>query len=402
MMKKRIVLGITGSIAAYKAIELTSLLVKKGYEVHVIMTRAATKFVTPLTIQTISQHPVHVEMFDSPKDWEIGHISLAQRADVILIAPATANFIGKLAAGLADDLLSATLLATRAPVIIAPAMNVGMYENPIFQKSMQFLREQGYFFVEPDEGRLACGTTGKGRLAELDKIVSALEKIFSAKHELSGKHVLVTAGPTREPIDPVRFLSNYSSGKMGYAIAQEARERGACVTLVSGPCHLEPPAGVDLIPVETAQEMFDAVIKHFNGADVVIKAAAVADFRPKQKAAEKIKKHEATMTLELERNPDILQYLGDNKRDQVLVGFAAETENIMKNAEAKLNRKNLDLLVANDLTEEGAGFGVDTNVATLFFPGGAVRKLPKMTKKELARVIIDEVAKLLTTKKRMV
>jgi len=402
MKKKRIVLGITGSIAAYKAIELTSLLVKKGYEVHVIMTRAATKFVTPLTIQTISQHPVHVEMFDSPKDWEIGHISLAQRADVILIAPATANFIGKLAAGLADDLLSATLLATRAPVIIAPAMNVGMYENPIFQKSMQFLREQGYFFVEPDEGRLACGTTGKGRLAELDKIVSALEKIFSAKHELSGKHVLVTAGPTREPIDPVRFLSNYSSGKMGYAIAQEARERGACVTLVSGPCHIEPPAGVDLIPVETAQEMFDAVIKHFNGADVVIKAAAVADFRPKQKAAEKIKKHEATMTLELERNPDILQYLGDNKRDQVLVGFAAETENIMKNAEAKLNRKNLDLLVANDLTEEGAGFGVDTNVATLFFPGGAVRKLPKMTKKELARVIIDEVTKLLTTKKRMV
>ncbi len=401
-MKKSVVLGITGSIAAYKAVELTSLLVKKGYEVYVIMTRAATKFVTPLTLQTISQHPVHVEMFDSHQNWEIGHISLAQRADVVLIAPATANFIAKLAAGLADDLLSATLLATRAPVIIAPAMNVGMYENPIFQKSVQFLKEQGYFFVEPEEGRLACGTTGKGRLAELDKIVSTLEKIFFAKHELSGKHILVTAGPTREPIDPVRFLSNYSSGKMGYAIAQEARERGARVTLVSGPCNLEPPAGVDVVSVETAQEMFDAVIKHFNVADVVIKAAAVADFRPRQRATEKIKKHEAIMTLELERTPDILQYLGDNKRDQVLVGFAAETEDILENARAKLNQKNLDLLVANDLTEEGAGFGVDTNVATLFFPGGAVKKLPKMTKKELARVIIDEVTKLLTTKKRMV
>ncbi|HHW41492.1 MAG TPA: bifunctional phosphopantothenoylcysteine decarboxylase/phosphopantothenate--cysteine ligase CoaBC [Syntrophomonadaceae bacterium] len=401
-MKKSIVLGITGSIAAYKAAELTSMLVKKGYEVYVIMTQAATKFVTPLTLQTLSQHPVYVEMFDSPQSWEIGHISLAQRADVVLVAPATANFIAKLAAGLADDLLSATLLATRAPVIIAPAMNVGMYENPIFQKSMQFLKEQGYFFVEPDEGRLACGTTGKGRLAELDKIVSALEEIFSAKHELSGKHVLVTAGPTREPIDPVRFLSNYSSGKMGYAIAQEARERGARVTLVSGPCHLEPPAGVDLIPVETAQEMFDAVIKHFDTADVVIKAAAVADFRPRQRAAEKIKKDEAVMTLELERTPDILQHLGDNKRDQVLVGFAAETENIVENARAKLKRKNLDLLVANDLTEEGAGFGVDTNVATLFFPDGTTVKLPKMTKRELARAIIDQVIKLLTTKKRMV
>ncbi len=399
-MKKSIVLGITGSIAAYKAAELTSMLVKKGYEVYVIMTKAATKFVTPLTLQTLSQHSVYVEMFDSPQSWEIGHISLAQRADVVLIAPATANFIAKLAAGLADDLLSATLLATRAPVVIAPAMNVEMYENPIFQKSMQFLKEQGYFFVEPEEGRLACGMTGRGRLANLEEIVSTVERIFSTKNELRGKHVLVTAGPTREPIDPVRFLSNYSSGKMGYAIAQEARERGARVTLVSGPCHLEPPAGVDLIPVETAQEMFDAVIKHFDTADVVIKAAAVADFRPRQRAAEKIKKDKAVVTLELERTPDILQYLGDNKREQVLVGFAAETENILENAKAKLTRKNLDLLVANDLTEEGAGFGVDTNVATLLFPDGTAVKLPKMTKRELARVIIDEVIKL--TKKRMV
>lgn len=400
MRKKNVVLGITGSIAAYKAAELTSMLVRNNYEVYVIMTQAATKFVTPLTLQTLSQHRVYVDMFETPHNWEIGHISLAQRADVVLIAPATANFIAKLAAGLADDLLSATILATKAPVVIAPAMNVGMYENPIFQRSMRYLKKEGYYFVEPEEGKLACGTSGKGRLANLEKIVAVVERIFTSKNDLCGKHVVVTAGPTREPLDPVRFLSNYSSGKMGYAIAEEAKERGACVTLISGPVHLEPPAGVDLISVETAEEMFDAVKKHFETADVVIKAAAVADFKPVNKRTEKIKKDKASLTIELEYTPDILQYLGENKRNQVLVGFAAETANLLENARKKLNQKNLDLLVANDLTVEGAGFGVDTNVATLLFPDGTITKLPKMTKKELARLIIDEVVRIMI--KRMV
>ncbi|NPV29780.1 MAG: bifunctional phosphopantothenoylcysteine decarboxylase/phosphopantothenate--cysteine ligase CoaBC [Firmicutes bacterium] len=395
MKSKTIVLGVTGSIAAYKAAELASTLVKRGYSVHVIMTRAATKFITPLTFQTLSQNPVYHEMFEPPRDWEISHISLAQRADLVLVAPATANFICKLAAGLADDLLSATILATRAPVLIAPAMNEGMYENPVFQHHMKFLQSFGYSFVEPDTGRLACGVRGKGRLAEIQKIVEAVERILNPKRDLSGKRILVTAGPTREPLDPVRFLSNYSSGKMGYAIAEAARERGAEVILVSGPTDLEPPRGVELVPVETAQEMFDAVVARFPGVDVVIKAAAVSDFRPRAKAQTKIKKQEA-LVLELEQTPDILAYLGKHKRgDQILVGFAAETERILHNAEEKLKEKNLDLLVANDLTREGAGFGADTNIAILLYPGGAAVDLPKMTKKELAGVILDAVAKLL-------
>ncbi|MGB9792412.1 MAG: bifunctional phosphopantothenoylcysteine decarboxylase/phosphopantothenate--cysteine ligase CoaBC [Thermacetogeniaceae bacterium] len=399
-MKKNVVLGVTGSIAAYKAAELTSMLVKRGYEVYVVMTEAATKFVTPLTFQTLSQHRVYVDMFETPKDWEIGHVSLAQRADVVLVAPATANFIAKLAVGLADDLLSATILATRAPVIIAPAMNVGMYENPIFQRSMSFLKKEGYYFVEPDEGRLACGASGKGRLASLEKIVAVVDSVFSSKSDLCGKRVIVTAGPTREPLDPVRFLSNYSSGKMGYALAEEARERGACVTLISGPVNLEPPRGVDVVYIETAEEMFDAVKKYFETADVVIKAAAVADFKPAVREKEKIKKDRDVLTVELRRTPDILQYLGENKKNQVLVGFAAETSDLLENAREKLKQKNLDLIVANDLTEEGAGFGVDTNIVTLIFPDGRITKLPKMTKRELARVIIDEVVKI--TNKRMV
>lgn len=399
-MKKNVVLGVTGSIAAYKAAELTSMLVKREYEVYVVMTQAATKFVTPLTFQTLSRHRVYVDMFETPQNWEIGHVSLAQRADVVLVAPATANFIAKLAAGLADDLLSATILATRAPVIIAPAMNVGMYENPIFQRAVTFLKKEGYYFVEPDEGRLACGASGKGRLAGLEKIVAAVDSILSSRKDLCGKHVVVTAGPTREPLDPVRFLSNYSSGKMGYALAEEARERGARVTLISGPVQLEPPRGVDLVFVETADEMFDAVKKHFGTADVVIKAAAVADFKPATRESEKIKKDKDVLTIELHRTRDILQYLGENKEHQVLVGFAAETNDLLENAMKKLKQKKLDLIVANDLTEEGAGFGVDTNVATLLFPDGRVTKLPKMTKRELARVIIDEVVKI--TNKRMV
>ncbi len=399
---KTIVLGVTGSIAAYKAAELTSSLVKRGYSVHVVMTRAATKFITPLTLQTISRNPVHFEMFEPAKDWEIEHISLAQRADLVLVAPATANFICKLASGLADELLAATILATKAPVLIAPAMNAGMYENPIFQHQMKFLQSFGYFFVEPDTGRLACGASGRGRLADIPKIIHALEQVIypanDFEKDLTGRRVLITAGPTREPLDPVRFLSNYSSGKMGFALAEAARKRGAEVILVSGPTNLEPPDAVELIAVQTAEEMFNAVVERFPGVDVVIKAAAVADFRPRVKAESKIKKQE-TLVLELERTPDILAYLGKHKKHQILVGFAAETERTLKNAEEKLSRKNLDLVVANDLTEEGAGFEGDTNIVTFLYPGGAAVSLPKMNKKELAGLILDEVAKLLTAKR---
>jgi phosphopantothenoylcysteine decarboxylase/phosphopantothenate--cysteine ligase len=394
-MKKNIVLGVTGSIAAYKAAEIASLLIKKGYKVEVVMTRSATQFITPLTLQSITQSPVHTEMFAAPRQLEIEHISLAQKADLLLVAPATANIIGKVAGGIADDLLSTTIMATRAPVIFAPAMNVGMYENPVFQHWMNFLRGYGFLFIEPDEGRLACGARGKGRLPPPERIVSYVEDVLNRQDELSGIHVLVTAGPTREPLDAVRFLSNYSSGKMGYALAEEAKERGARVTLISGPTKLEPPQGVNLISVQTAEEMFNAVKENFAAADVVIKAAAVADFRPRWVTSGKIKKESADLLLELERTPDILAYLGQNKSNQILVGFAAETEDLLVNAREKLARKNLDMIVANDLTEEGAGFDVDTNVATILFPEGEAVELPRLTKKELAGVILDQVAKLL-------
>lgn len=395
MKKKSIVLGVTGSIAAYKAAEIASLLVKKGHDVHVVMTRAAMEFITPLTLQAISRHPVYTEMFAAPRKWEIEHISLAQQADLVLVAPATANIIGKVAGGIADDLLSTTIMATKAPVVFAPAMNTGMYENPVFQQRMRFLQDFGYIFLEPEEGRLACGASGKGRLPAPERIVSDIENILYRQEELAGRHVLVTAGPTREPLDAVRYLSNHSSGKMGYALAEEAKKRGARVTLVSGPTRLEPPQGVNLIPVETAEEMLNAVKDIFPAVDVVIKAAAVADFRPSRVASGKIKKGMANLLLELERTPDILEYLGQHKANQILVGFAAETEELLANAAEKLTRKNLDLIVANDLTEEGAGFEVDTNVATILYPGGAAVKLPCMTKKELAGMILDRVAKLL-------
>ncbi len=391
---KNIVLGVTGSIAAYKAAEIASLLVKKGYQVQVIMTPAAAEFITSLTMQSISQHPVHVDMFNTLSQWEIEHISLAQGADLILVAPASANLIGKVASGIADNLLATTIMATGAPVVFAPAMNTGMYENPVFQHWMNFLKGMGYIFIEPDEGRLACGTSGKGRLPAPEKIVAAVEQILDVRKDLDGKHVLVTAGPTREPIDPVRFLSNHSSGKMGYALAREAEKRGAQVTLVSGPTKLAPPEGVKVIAVKTAEEMFNAVKNLFPVADIVIKAAAVADFRPRQQAQEKIKKKRAVLSLELERTPDILSYLGEHKDKQILVGFAAETRDVLTNAQDKLNRKNLDLIIANDLTQEGAGFEVDTNVATILFKGGSALTLPMMTKTELACVILDEIIKL--------
>lgn len=392
---KNIVLGVTGGIAAYKAAEIASLLVKRNYHVQVIMTAAAAEFITPLTMQTVSQQPVHMDMFKITEKWSVEHISLAQEADLVLVAPATANTIGAVASGTASNLLTATIMATRAPVIFAPAMNTMMYENPICQHWISFLKSMGYIFIEPDKGQLACGTSGKGRLPAPEKIVAFVERIFSQKKDLEGQHVLVTAGPTREPLDPVRFLSNYSSGKMGYALAQEANNRGAQVTLISGPTKISVPEGVKVVPVETAQEMFNAVKEAFPTADIVIKAAAVADYRPRQLAAEKIKKQQEGLVLELERTDDILGYLGEHKHQQILVGFAAETENLLNNAQGKLVRKNLDLIVANDLTAEGAGFEVDTNVATLIAKDGNARRCDKMTKQELSCVIVDEIVKMM-------
>lgn len=401
-MSKTVILGVTGSIAAYKAAELASLMVKRNYAVHVIMTPAATRFITPLTLQVISQNPVHVDMFASPGSWEIGHISLAGRADLVLVAPASADFIARLAAGMADDLLAATIMATRATVLLAPAMNDGMYANPVLQEKIVYLKGVGYRFIEPETGRLACGTVGQGRLASPDAIIGAVSQALSSYRDLAGKRILVTAGPTREPLDPVRYLSNYSSGKMGYAIAEEACRRGAVVTLVSGPTQLAPPPGVSLVPVETAQEMFEAVVGRYDQVDAVIKAAAVADFRPRQKSGQKLKKQVVSPVLELERTPDILSYLGEHKSRQVLVGFAAETENLLENAGSKLRQKNLDMVVANDLTEPGAGFGVDTNLVTLLYSSGETIKLPVLSKKEVAGILLDKVAAIIQVQTKKV
>ena len=392
---KNIVLGVTGSIAAYKAADIASRLVKKGFGVHVVMTPAAAEFITPLTLQTVSGNPVHLEMFRTAEKWEVEHISLAQRADLILVAPASADIIGMVAAGLAGNLLTTTIMATRAPVVFAPAMNTGMYENRVFQHWMSFLQSTGYLFIEPEEGPLACGTSGKGRLPDPEQIVAFVEQILSANQDLKDRKVLVTAGPTREHIDPVRFITNHSSGKMGFALARRAKNRGAQVTLVSGPTTIKPPDGVRVIAVETAQEMFEIVKDLFTDMDIVIKAAAVADYRPKVKESQKIKKSCSDLVLELERTPDILGYLGEHKEKQLLVGFAAETEKVLDHAREKLLRKNLDLIVANDLTMEGAGFAAETNIAVIINKKGSVRELPLMTKDKLADMILDEVVQII-------
>lgn len=392
---KKIVLGISGGIAAYKAVELLRLLVKSGAEVHVIMTRAATEFVTPLTFQTLSGNPVHTELFNLVSEQEIGHISLADRADLFIIAPATANVIGKIAGGIADDLLTTTTMATKAPVLLAPAMNVNMYDNPLYRENEDKLRRHGYLFAEPVTGYLACGWEGKGKMQDpaliLEEAIAAL-----TVNDLAGKTVLVTAGPTREELDPVRFISNHSSGKMGYALAGAARRRGARVILVSGPTALQPPCGVEFIAVESAAEMRAAVLKHFPECDVTIKAAAVADYRPKERAGDKLKKRGEEMVIELVKNPDILRELGERKRaGQLLVGFAAETADLEANATIKLTEKNLDLIVANDVSASGAGFNVDTNIVRLLFRDGAKEELPLLPKDQVAAVILDRIVALL-------
>ena len=401
---KKIVLGVTGGIAAYKAVEIVSRLRKAGAEVHVIMTKEATQFVTELTFREISGQPVAVDMWEKVTHFNVEHIALAQLADLMLIAPATANIIAKAAVGIADDMLSTTLLATKAPIYVAPAMNTNMYENPITQRNIAELRSRGFHIIEPAAGHLACGTSGKGRLPEPVDIVRIVSAALTSQdltsqpltcQDLTGQKILVTAGGTIEPLDPVRYIGNRSTGRMGYAIAEEAARRGAEVVLVSGPTVLEDPAGVRVIRIETARQMREAVLAEFPTAAAVIKSAAVADYRPETVAGQKIKKSEDDLVLHLVRNPDILYELGQKKEHQVLVGFAAETCKVEEYARKKLAKKNLDFIVANDVSEKDAGFGVETNRIKLIDRSGAMKPYPLMSKKALAGIILDHVAEAL-------
>jgi phosphopantothenoylcysteine decarboxylase / phosphopantothenate---cysteine ligase len=400
MMKgKRILLCVSGGIAVYKAAALTSKLVQAGAEVKVMMTASACEFVTPLTFQALSRNPVYTDTFDEKDPSVIAHIDLADWPDLILVAPATANMIGKIANGLADDMISTTLLAATAPVWIAPAMNVHMYDHPAVKKNMSTLSSFGYSFVEPGEGYLACGYVGKGRLEEPETIVSLIGSYFSqASHTqkiLEGVNVLVTAGPTVERIDPVRFFTNRSTGKMGYALAEQAAKLGASVTLVTGPTNLEYPKGVQVVQIESAQQMLEAVMQRYHEADVVIKSAAVADYRPKHVFDQKMKKQPGEVVLELERTTDILRTLGERKEHQLLVGFAAETEQVDEYAQKKLASKNLDMIVANNVTTEGAGFGTDTNIVTLYKRSGESKELPILSKHDVATEVLKEVKEML-------
>lgn len=388
---KHVVLGVTGGIAAYKACEVVSRLRKLHAEVDVIMTENATRLVQPLTFETLSNRPVCVDTFARVESWDVKHISLAQKADIMVVAPATANLMAKLAHGIADDMLSTTLLATKAPILIAPAMNTGMWTAAATQQNLQTLISRGVKTVGPGSGFLACGDTGSGRMSEPVEIVEAIQSILCPKRDLEGLKVLVTAGPTVERIDPVRYLTNDSSGKMGYAIAEAAQVRGAEVTLVSGPVHIPAPAGVNVVPVTSTMSLYEAMMAHCGAQDIIIQAAAPADYRVEHVADQKIKKQSGEpFTLTLVENPDIAKAVGERKHPgQVLVGFAAETQNVLANAQSKLEKKNLDLIVANDVTAEGAGFGVDTNIVTLISRNDST-PLPKMSKREVADRILDK------------
>ena len=390
---RKILLGVTGGIAAYKALELTRLLALEKARVRVIMTRSGMEFVQPLSFQVLSGQPVCTHLFDLEAESRIGHIEVATEAEVAVIAPATANIIGKLAHGLGDDYLTTALLACTAPKIICPAMNVNMFENQAVQQNLAKLRSWGFRQVGPDAGDLACGVQGLGRLASVDEIMEKIRQVLTPQ-SLQGKQVLVTAGPTREMVDPVRHLTNPSSGKMGYALARVAKRRGAEVTLVSGPTSLNSPYGVKEIRVTTAKEMHQAVVEQMAQVDAVVMAAAVSDYRPKVTASEKIKKSDVNESLELERTDDILFQLGELKSNQILVGFAAETENVLENAKEKLQQKNLDFIVANDLTAASAGFGSDTNEVTILWPGGEVENLPLESKEVIAAHIWNRVERL--------
>lgn len=387
--KRCVVLGVTGGIAVYKALDVISALRKKDVDVRVIMTKSATEFVTPLTFQSMSQNIVTTDMFAEPKAWEIQHISLAKRADVFLVAPATANIIGKVANGIADDMLSTTIMATRAKVVFAPAMNTNMYTNPIVQENIAKLKKLGYEFIEPASGRLACGDEGKGKLAPASDIVEKVLSELYDKKDLIGKKVLVTAGPTRANIDPVRFISNRSTGKMGYAIAEEARDRGAEVVLVSGPTNEAAPYGINVIKINTNEEMRSEVLKHFETSNIVIKSAAVADYKAKEYSENKIKKGNGDLEIILTRDNDILKELGEKKSGQILVGFAAESQNVIENAKGKLIKKNLDYIVANDIASKDSGFASNDNRVTIVTREGQELSLEKMSKREVARNLFD-------------
>ena len=390
MKKPCVVLGVTGGIAVYKACELLRLLQKRGIDVFVVMTHNACRFVAPLTFETLSGHPVAVDTFDRPQTWEVEHIALAKRADLFLIAPATANIMGKMACGIADDMLSTTVMATRAPVLVAPAMNTGMWENAAVQQNVKTLRARGVEIVAPVSGHLACGDNGAGKLEDVAVIAERACELLFAKKDMEGLRVMVTAGPSREALDPVRYISNRSSGKMGYAIAQAAQKRGAEVTLLSGPVAIEVPQGVKLVPFTTTQELLDRASELAQEQDLLIQAAAPADYRAKEVAPQKIKKQGGEpMTFTLVENPDVAATLGKAKRSgQVFVGFAAETNDVLAHARDKLARKNLDMIVANDVTRPGAGFDVDTNIVTLITKDGQ-EALPMMSKAEVAQRILD-------------
>ena len=393
---KKIALGVTGGIAVYKAVDLVSRLRKQGAEVRVIMTEHAQQFVTPLTFKEISGNKVAVSMWDSNQEFNVEHIALANWADAFVVAPATANILAKMANGIADDLLSTTLLAAQAPIIVCPAMNTGMYQNSITQENIEKLQKHGVTVMPPAVGYLACGVTGPGRLPEPQQIVEFIDAFFAKKDgDMVGMKVLVTAAGTREPIDPVRFVGNRSSGKMGYAIAQAAAQRGAEVLLVTGPSALEIPPNVNGVKVESTNEMLEACMEAYEKMDVVIKAAAVADYRPRDVADQKIKKKtDDALTVVMDKNPDILKELGARKAHQILVGFAAETQNLLDNAREKIVKKNLDMIVANDVTTAGAGFNSDTNIVKFLFPNGEVRSLEQMAKTQVANILLDTVMEL--------
>ena len=387
---KCVVLGVTGSIAAYKIAGLASALKKLHADVEVIMTQNATQFINPITFESLTGNKCLVDTFDRDFSFSVEHIAIAKKADVFLVAPASANVIAKMAHGIADDMLTTTILACKCPKIISPAMNTGMFENEIVQDNLKILKKYGMQVVEPATGYLACGDTGAGKMPEPEVLLQYILREIAYEKDLVGKRVLVTAGPTREAIDPVRFITNHSTGRMGYAIAKMAMLRGAAVTLVSGPVAIEPPMFVDTIAVESAQQMYEAVMTHAKEADIIIKSAAVADYAPAQVSPEKIKKSEGDASIPLTRTKDILAALGEKKReDQFVCGFAMETEHLLENATAKREKKNVDMIVANSIRQEGAGFGVDTNVATFITKDG-LRSLPLMSKEALAMEILDE------------
>jgi len=392
LANKTIVLGITGGIAAYKAADIASKLTQAGAGVEVVMTESAIRFIAPLTLRNITGRPVVTDMFEPTSEYSLEHIALAEAADVVVIAPATANSIAKIAAGIADNMLTSVVLATKAPVIVVPAMNVNMYQNPITQDNITKLKARGFTIIDPTYGRLASGKTGQGRLAEIETIIGTICQILGRKGDLAGKRIVVTAGGTQEPIDPVRHIGNRSSGKMGYAMAEAARDRGATVVLITAPASLPEPAGIEVVPVQTARQMKEAVAQAVVKADALIMAAAVADYQPKAFTEAKIKKEATSLTLELVRTPDILTEV---KGNFLKVGFAAESEDVVANARQKLQKKQLDLIIANDITSAESGFGADTNKVIIIDRDGKVENLPLLTKREVADKILDRIIKLL-------